>query len=47
MAYVNLSLNFKRAQFVEKSKEPKDGFEKMIGLLEKKRVLITKNFTIV
>lgn len=28
MSYINLSLDFKRAKFVEKSKEPKDGFER-------------------
>lgn len=28
MAYKNLTLNFKKAQFVETSKEPKEGFER-------------------
>ena len=28
MSYINLSLDFRRAKFVEKSKEPKDGFER-------------------
>lgn len=28
MGYINLSLDFKKAKFVEKSKEPKEGFER-------------------